>query len=362
MFDRLNKVLYDYLSESMEQTRQLVTPTTQNSPPVIKVQQVSSPTAPVYRTSRGLVVVGQCDLLANVLDKMTDELGAEYVANVYVEFIKSLNFAHLEPEYFLYSRLVGVLVAHRLCTLLEQLIRYCVLGDSASLAEQLLSLSGEEPQFYQLSLDMFARLRMHRRLLEVLLARQQVLPALRYFQQFRDSSQLLVYDPRLFFDAALGINSCGGSSSPGAGATVAGAAKAANNNSTRALFYAVYTYFDSCGLVSLPMHQFYAVRFAAWFGAASPALLAAQRRALSVPLAYKQHRRVVSAEAPPVSSSPPSRLSTSPPPPRRAIYSPLQPSTPPPPQNPPLPPVLVVPARMPVRKSLVSQEHFYDNN
>jgi len=135
----------------------------------------------------GRVVIQQSTMYTNVLfvnEEAEEEAGGphhdyRYLVSVLVEYIRSLNFHRISPEFFLYELVINCLVRCKKYYQLHQLIQYHVVEDSVQVACQLLSLENVYPPAYQLAMDMFKRLSAHDQIVEVLLSHGYVLPALR---------------------------------------------------------------------------------------------------------------------------------------------------------------------------------------
>lgn len=87
---------------------------------------------------------------------------------------------------------------------LHQLLQYHAVSDSKPLACLLLSLENLYPAAHQLALDMLQRLgNAHEEIIEVLLSKNQILPALRYTRSVNKSDQVCA---RKFLEAAKSTN------------------------------------------------------------------------------------------------------------------------------------------------------------
>jgi len=145
------------------------------------------------------------------------DVPAKYLIAVLTEYIRTLNFSLITVEPFLYSKLIEVLVKVGRFQQLCQFIQYHVIGDSEAVAFQLISLEAQYPPAYQMALDMLKRLGKDTVILEVLLAKRQLVQALRFTRSLKDKSPP---DAARFLQVAI-------------------------ESGDRALFYTVYKYFQS---------------------------------------------------------------------------------------------------------------------
>jgi hypothetical protein len=159
------------------------------------------------RTTRGHMILDQRDVYADVFSAvMEDEEppSDRYLVAVLVEYVRSLTAHKIEIEHFLFQLLISILVKTKLFVQLQQLLQYHVIEDSQHVALQLLSISsGESQASHQLALDMLRRLQKFDVIVDVLLARGEVLSALRFLESL-DKKQAPTVDAKRFFDASVG--------------------------------------------------------------------------------------------------------------------------------------------------------------
>jgi Regulator of MON1-CCZ1 complex, C-terminal len=143
------------------------------------------------RNPDGLLIVEQSDVYTHVFLPIGDELSLDhkYVVAVITEYIRSLNWHRVNPQHFLYELIIDNLVRHNRFCQLHQYLQFHVIADSVPVACQLLSLESTYSPAYQLAMDMFKRLCSPEQIVEVLLMRSQLLPALRVVQAHNVSPQ-----------------------------------------------------------------------------------------------------------------------------------------------------------------------------
>jgi len=171
----------------------------------------------------GFVVVTQRDIFEYVFSTIEEEkdVPSKYLIAVLTEYIRTLNYNKITVEPFLYSKLIQVLVKAGRFQHLCQFIQYHVIGDSVPVAFQLVSLEAQYPPAYQMALDMLKRLGEDTIILEVLLAKKQLVQALRFTTSLKDK---IPPDADAFLQAAI-------------------------ESGDRALLYNVYTYFKTKDLL-----------------------------------------------------------------------------------------------------------------
>jgi hypothetical protein len=158
------------------------------------------------------LIISQEEIYKHVFHPLQEEKGVDnkFVVQVLIDYIRSLALFQISVEPFIYELLVNFLVRNNKFYQLHQLLQYHVVADSVHVACQLLSLesinstnsltfSDVYPPAYQLALDMFKRLGSNEQILEVMLAKKQVLPALRFAKNHKE----LKLTPALFFEGAI---------------------------------------------------------------------------------------------------------------------------------------------------------------
>nr|CAD7589618.1 unnamed protein product [Timema genevievae] len=200
LFDHLNDVYRSFLEVEMQS--QMGTPASSAlsvSPP--------KPSAPVVL--KAPVVVDQADMYTNVFSRFADKRkegdtdgGSKFIVWVLLEYIRSLTDYQIPVQHYLHELVINSLVHYQAYYQLHQLLQYHVVSDSKPLvltlsllhvinaqtgmyiniflACLLLSLENLYPAAHQLALDMLKRLgTANEEIIEVLLSKQQILPALR---------------------------------------------------------------------------------------------------------------------------------------------------------------------------------------
>nr|CAD7425884.1 unnamed protein product [Timema monikensis] len=219
LFDHLNDVYRSFLEVEMQS--QMGTPASSAlsvSPP--------KPSAPVVL--KAPVVVDQADMYTNVFSRFADKRkegdtdgGSKFIVWVLLEYIRSLTDYQIPVQHYLHELVINSLVHYQAYYQLHQLLQYHVVSDSKPLACLLLSLENLYPAAHQLALDMLKRLgTANEEIIEVLLSKQQILPALRFVRSTGSVDQV---SARKFLEAA----------------KLAGDAT---------IFYAVYRFFDQRNL------------------------------------------------------------------------------------------------------------------
>ncbi|KNC49841.1 uncharacterized protein AMSG_11941 [Thecamonas trahens ATCC 50062] len=146
----------------------------------------TSPLLVTARTKDGFAIIEQKEIYSFVLASMVEEareLTPKFKLAVLMEYIRSLSFNSRPVQHYLYELIINLLVAEAKFHQLHQLIQYHVVMDSTPVALQLLSLDAVYPPAFQLALDMLKRLHTHEEIVEVLLSRNYVLPALRFIRE-----------------------------------------------------------------------------------------------------------------------------------------------------------------------------------
>lgn len=180
----------------------------------IEIQsQIAMPASGAFQLTSGStsrrpnVVIDQTDLYSRILSPMTEEkpLGEgtdRFIVAVVNEYIRSLVQYHVPVQHFIYEVLIEAYARLGLFYQLHQLFQYHAVADSKPLvllnlvinsrfyliyyfqfkACLLLSLESVYPAAYQLALDMLKRIsNANEEIVEILLSKNKVLSALRYF-------------------------------------------------------------------------------------------------------------------------------------------------------------------------------------
>ena len=153
------------------------------------------------RTTKGQMIIDQRDMYADVFSMVASEVDEHYFSKVMIEYLRSLMSHKVEVEHFLHEMLIMVLVKNKWYTQLQMLLQYHVVDDSAPVAYQLLSIkpSSDYPAAEQLALDMLQRLRKYEAMVDILVARGEILAALRLISETKTKFPV---DPQRFLDAA----------------------------------------------------------------------------------------------------------------------------------------------------------------
>ncbi|KAG7205788.1 hypothetical protein KM043_007733 [Ampulex compressa] len=189
IFDKLNSVCRNHLEKKM--INQMGTPL-QN-----KVKNVIPPVEDCeYKFS-----LNQRDMYSHVFSKFPEyNIEPKMVIWVLLEYIRSLTKHGIPVDHFLYELVITTLVQRKAFYQLHQLLQYHVVADSRPLACLLLSLENLYPAALQLALDMLKRLGdAQEEIIEVLLSKGHILPALRYVRSVGMVDQV---SARKFLEAA----------------------------------------------------------------------------------------------------------------------------------------------------------------
>ncbi|KAK3926901.1 Regulator of MON1-CCZ1 complex [Frankliniella fusca] len=196
LFDHLNEVYCSFLQSEMQS--HIGTPASSLSVSPSKLPPLSP---------KPWIVIDQSDMYTNVFSKFVERSreceegnSGKFVVWVLLEYIRSLTDFHIPVQHYLYELLINSLVQHQAYYQLHQLLQYHVVSDSKPLACLLLSLESLYPAAHQLALDMLKRLSTaNEEIIEVLLSKQQILPALRFVNSVGSVDQV---SARKFLDAA----------------------------------------------------------------------------------------------------------------------------------------------------------------
>lgn len=182
VLDMLNKVYQDYLNSEIHLLA--------GDPP--------SKPDPAMK-----VVIDQSDMYTHVFSVFEDNKSIKYkfMVAVLIEYIRSLSENNITVQHYLYELIINILVHNNCFYQLHQFLQYHVLQDSKPLACLMLSLESVYPPAHQLALDMLKRLSTaNEEIIEVLLSKQQLLPALRFI---RSVNIVDAVSSRKFLEAAM---------------------------------------------------------------------------------------------------------------------------------------------------------------
>eukprot|EP01097_Dermamoeba_algensis_P003325 TRINITY_DN2341_c0_g1_i2.p1 TRINITY_DN2341_c0_g1~~TRINITY_DN2341_c0_g1_i2.p1 ORF type:complete len:513 (-),score=146.64 TRINITY_DN2341_c0_g1_i2:56-1594(-) len=132
----------------------------------------------------GQVVIKQSEFFSYVLlpveeESISGKMDNRYYASVLIEYIRALNANHVPVEPYVHELLINALVRSKRFYQLHQFLQYHVISDSIDIACHLLSIEEIYPLASQLALDMFKRLSSPEQIIEALISRKMILPALR---------------------------------------------------------------------------------------------------------------------------------------------------------------------------------------
>ncbi|PIK38718.1 hypothetical protein BSL78_24451 [Apostichopus japonicus] len=188
MFDKFNTVCRSHLDFQQQSSTQFV--------------EGAGKPIPVHFYNGGRILIQQPDLYTHVLSPCAEnkEIPYKFIVAVLVEYIRSLNQYHIPVQHFLYELIINTLVHHNCFYQLHQFLQYHVLNDSKPIACLLLSLESCYPPAHQLALDMLKRVSTaNEEIVEVLLSKNQLLPALRFLRSVGGSDNA---SARKFLEAA----------------------------------------------------------------------------------------------------------------------------------------------------------------
>uniref|UniRef100_H2ZH33 Mic1 domain-containing protein n=1 Tax=Ciona savignyi TaxID=51511 RepID=H2ZH33_CIOSA len=167
LFAKLNQVFRDYIDMELAYLQK-------------QEAQCENPLPPSHRDC---VVIDQNDMMSHVLEFFVSDCNITYgfKISVLMEYVKSLEGFRIKTKPLLHELLIDTLVQNGGFLMLQQLVRHRVVEDSKRVACKLLSLESAHAPCSQLALDMLQRLKTSDdEIIEVLLSKQQVLPALRF--------------------------------------------------------------------------------------------------------------------------------------------------------------------------------------
>ncbi|EZA61322.1 hypothetical protein X777_12029 [Ooceraea biroi] len=189
IFDKLNSVYRNYLENEIQ--NQMGTPLQNN------VKNVTT----IADNFKYKLLLDQSDMYSHILSKFPENtIEPKMVIWVLLEYIRSLAEHEIPVQHYLHELVITTLVHRKAYYQLHQLLQYHVVADSKPLACLLLSLENLYPAAHQLALDMLKRLgNAHEEIIEVLLSKGHILPALRYVRSVGMADQV---SARKFLEAA----------------------------------------------------------------------------------------------------------------------------------------------------------------
>ncbi|XP_050402263.1 regulator of MON1-CCZ1 complex [Patella vulgata] len=177
----------------------------------------------VFNGLKKKVIIDQSDMYTHVFSVYEEckDIKYKFMVAVLIEYIRSLNQFNISVQHYLYELIINILVHNNCFYQLHQFLQYHVLSDSKPLACLMLSLESVYQPAHQLALDMLKRLQTaNEEIIEVLLSKQQLLPALRFI---RSVGIVDTVSSRKFLEAGL-------------------------NTSDDMLFYTVFKFFEARNL------------------------------------------------------------------------------------------------------------------
>ncbi|XP_017756896.1 PREDICTED: uncharacterized protein C18orf8 isoform X2 [Eufriesea mexicana] len=189
IFDKLNSVYRNYLEDEIQ--NQMGTPLQNN-------MKNLNMTIENYKYK---LLLDQSDMYSYILSKFPENtIEPKMIVWVLLEYIRSLAEHDIPVQHYLHELIITTLVQRKAYYQLHQLLQYHVVADSKPLACLLLSLENLYPAAHQLALDMLKRLgNAHEEIIEVLLSKGYILPALRYVRSVGMVDQV---SDRKFLEAA----------------------------------------------------------------------------------------------------------------------------------------------------------------
>ncbi|XP_066601782.1 regulator of MON1-CCZ1 complex [Prorops nasuta] len=194
IFDKLNSAYRSHLENEMQ--TQMGTP----------LQNNTKTTTATAENLKYKLLLNQSDLYSHVLSKFPENKTVEpkMIVWVLLEYIRSLTEHGIPVQHYLHELLITTLIHRKAYYQLHQLLQYHVVSDSKPLACLLLSLESLYPAAHQLALDMLKRLgNAQEEIIEVLLSKKHILPALRYVRSVGMIDQM---SARKFLEAAKTAN------------------------------------------------------------------------------------------------------------------------------------------------------------
>ncbi|XP_063993952.1 regulator of MON1-CCZ1 complex isoform X2 [Diachasmimorpha longicaudata] len=194
IFDKLNDIYRNHLEHEIQS--QMGTP----------LQNVSKSPSNTSENFAFKALIDQSDIYSHILSKFSsgEIIEPKMIIWVLLEYIRSLTEHGIPVQHYLHELVITTLVQRKAYYQLHQLLQYHVVADSKPLACLLLSLENLYPAAHQLALDMLKRLgNAHEEIIEVLLSKGHILPALRYVRSVGMIEQV---SARKFLEAARAQN------------------------------------------------------------------------------------------------------------------------------------------------------------
>ncbi|EGT44148.1 hypothetical protein CAEBREN_24099 [Caenorhabditis brenneri] len=128
------------------------------------------------------LTVTQQEMQSSVLIPLREDLSLpeSYVANVMLQYLRSLFDAEITPEAYLIEMVVETLAEAGEMSKLQQIVTYRVINDSKPLAFLLLSYEARCATLFQSGVDILARNKASDEIVEVMLEKKQIVDAFRF--------------------------------------------------------------------------------------------------------------------------------------------------------------------------------------
>ncbi|PIC24812.1 hypothetical protein B9Z55_017988 [Caenorhabditis nigoni] len=128
------------------------------------------------------MIVSQQEMQSAVLIPLREDtsLPESYVANIMLQYLRSLFDASLSPEAYLIEMVVETLAEAGEMSKLQQIVTYRVINDSKPLAFLLLSYEARCSTLFQSGVDILARNKASDEIVEVMLEKKQIVDAFRF--------------------------------------------------------------------------------------------------------------------------------------------------------------------------------------
>lgn len=128
------------------------------------------------------LAVTQQEMQSSVLIPLREEvsLPESYVANIMLQYLRSLFDAEITPEAYLIEMVVETLAEAGEMSKLQQIVTYRVINDSKPLAFLLLSYEARCSTLFQSGVDILARNKASDEIVEVMLEKKQIVDAFRF--------------------------------------------------------------------------------------------------------------------------------------------------------------------------------------
>ncbi|KAJ5079214.1 hypothetical protein M0811_04235 [Anaeramoeba ignava] len=158
-----------------------------------KINKVNEPLK-TEKNTEGHIVVNQNDLFENVFLPLQKKglVSDQFLTAVLIEYIRSLNFFHINVEQNIYDLIIQTLLGSNRFSQLYQFIQYHVFEDSEQMGYKLGNVFQTYPPILYLALDMLHRLDNAQGILYILISNGFIMESLRFIQniQFKDKIEV----------------------------------------------------------------------------------------------------------------------------------------------------------------------------